>query len=298
MAPLWRQWQHRDHPRENRRAGSEYVLATLKRFGMVRDAMANTRDPAARKHEDVAPMQAQKAFDRHVELLEGALAVQGYVEYGRPEGAGKSGGEPKPKGKEPKGGDKGKGKGKPQPEFSIKIGISEGKVAVTQGGQPRGTYAISKLNDHALLGAGACLRGLVTEHISTSEAAKAAISCRKHERGAEAHAFKEGATLSMCKLEGASPKEGTPTPKAGAQKQKTRPEPVPEGAGDSPEDEDGGDGDSLGEADEDASESGRSASSRVSAGSAMSRASGHARKGPHAPKGGAAKRPRQGFQRQ
>ena len=278
--------------------GSEYVLATLKRFGMVRDAMATTRDPAARKHEDVAPTQAQKAFDRHVELLEGALAVQGYVEYGRPEGAGNSRKERTPKGKEPKGGEqKGKGKGKPQPEFSIKIGINEGKVAVTQGGQPRGTYAISKLNDHALLGAGACLRGLVTEHISTSEAAKAAISCRKHERGAEAHAFKEGATLSMCKLEGAPPKGGTPAPKAGAQKQKTRPEPAPEEAGDSPED-DGGDGDSLGEADEDASESGRSASSRVSAGSAMSRASGHARKGPHAPKGGAAKRPRQGFQRQ
>ena len=90
-------------------------------------------------------------------------------------------------------------------------------VRVTQGSEARGTYAFDKLNDHALEGRRACLRGLVLAGLraanTISEEVAEAIKCTKCSRSAavNSHAWKEGSRLAACKL-----KKGAATAPAAA----------------------------------------------------------------------------------
>ena len=67
--------------------GAEYVRATLKHFGVLRHALLSGRDPEAARHDVTAPLQARRAFEQHVQKLEGSMAVTGYIEYGGDGGA-------------------------------------------------------------------------------------------------------------------------------------------------------------------------------------------------------------------
>ena len=201
--------------------GAEYIHATLKHFGVLRHAMLTGRDPEAARYDITSPLQARRAFEQHVQKLEGSMAVTGYIEYGGDGGAAAetpaTARKKKEKRKREQGGGAGAGPSAGKQGWAVAPDHDAKVVRVTQGSEARGTYAFDKLNDHALEGRRACLRGLVLAGLraanTISEEVAEAIKCTKCSRSAavNSHAWKEGSRLAACKL-----KKGAATAPAAA----------------------------------------------------------------------------------
>ena len=189
--------------------GAEYVLATLKRFGVIRHAMLSGKDPHCPRYASFAPLQAIRAFDKHVMKLEGSMAVEGYIEYGgrtcresTAAGGGTTGSDRK---KKLKPGGAGAGGSADAKGWSLDVDHSRKVVAVTQNGQARGTYSFAKLNEHAAEGRRACLKGLVVQGLRVANTISVdvneAMKCKKCSTAAasKTHAWKTGSKLAMCK---------------------------------------------------------------------------------------------------
>ena len=189
--------------------GAEYVLATLKHFGILRHALLAGKDPEAPRHAYTAPLQAKRAFDQHVQKLEGSMAVVGYIEYGVGGGATAdattSNRQKKEKRKREQGAGTATGHSAIKGGWTVTPDHAKQMVLVRQGAEARGTYAFDKLNEHAVAGRRACLRGLVIAGLraanTISEETAEAIKCTKCSRAAatSSHAWQEGSRLSACK---------------------------------------------------------------------------------------------------
>ena len=185
--------------------GAAYIRETLKRFGALRHSMLSGKDPHSPRYVSVAPLQAIRAFDKHVTKLEGSMAVEGYIEYGGLKESGRStetSAKKKPKGG---GGLDSAGSHAGAKGWAIVPDHSRKVVAVTQHNQARGTYAFDKLNANALEGRRSCLRGLVLKGLRAANTISAevatALKCTRCSAAAaeKTHAWHENSKLSQCK---------------------------------------------------------------------------------------------------
>eukprot|EP00965_Chrysotila_dentata_P235396 6200721-Pleurochrysis_carterae.AAC.1 len=67
--------------------GRAYIVVCLKALGKARWAVLKKRNPNAQPYPYTLPSAAVAAFDLHVGFLEGALTIQGYLEYAGAAGA-------------------------------------------------------------------------------------------------------------------------------------------------------------------------------------------------------------------